>query len=184
MPFWSKKPKNQVPPGDNEAEIPGVDVVEIGRKELYEDGFQFCGPPIVAAFEKAGRSITLDHDRDLPDGVEIDEEEIIRWLWVDDECLIEQYAVGVQFRLQDGTTNRLGALDWDLVQALRQRFHDENEPERNWHLGGIDEGYLLVLCRRDELAGLVEDPNYPAYGTRYETTDLTGALEVRRGADL
>ena len=63
-------------------------------------------------------------------------------------------------------------------------IRDRNEPERNWHLGGIDEGYLLVLCRRDELAGLVEDPNYPAYGTRYETTDLTGALEVRRGADL
>ena len=184
MAFWKRK-REQPAAQHNDGEtpgytVPGCVIIEIGRKELFEEGFEFCGPPLTAAFEAAGIPISLDHESDPPGYLQLDEDDLVRWLWLDDECIIEHYEADVELRLQDGSTNGLRALDWDLITALRQRYHHPTDPEQNWHLGAIDEGYLLILCRPNQLQEIEQHPNYPGFGT----ADLTGATEVRRGTDL
>lgn len=160
--------------------IAGATIIDIGRKELFECGFEFCGPPITEAFAAAGIAITLDHDRELPAGIELDDDHIARWLWVDDRCLIERYGAEVRFGLADGSTNGLAALDWDLVSALRERYGEGRSTEENWHLGGVDDGYLLILCTSKRLAELPNEPDFIGY----DVVDLTDATEIERGTDL
>ncbi len=200
MPLWKRRKKNPTAAGRTVAGIGvggdtgteaghggtqdalryntvlGHPVIEIGRKELFEMGFELCGPEITAVFEDAGLEIRLDDQADPPDDVAIDDDEIIRWLWVDDECLVEEYGVDVEFRTADGESNWLRGLDWDLVAALRRRYQDPSNPDRNWHLGHIDEGYLLVLASPDQLDAVAQSSGYPGYGI----VDLTGVAEVRR----
>ena len=182
MPFW--KPKKADPATENQGPNPASGpatpgnpvIVDIGRKELIENGFEFCGPAIATAFASAGLTITLDDQRDPPADANIDPDGMTRWLWVDEHCIIEDYGVDVEVRLADGEMMLVGALDWDLTVALRERFNDPADPERNWQYGGIDEGYLLILCRPDELQAVERRPDFEGF----DTVDLTGAVEVRR----
>ena len=191
MAFWRRKKSSQHerPRADGVAGstsgIGGTDeigviveryIIEIGRKELYEDGFEFCGAAIEAGFASAGQQIRLDHDRNLPDHITIADDEITRWLWVDETCLVEEYNVYVELRARDGSTIEFRGLDWDLIAELRSRFRDESDLDRNWHLGTIDEGYLLILCRPDQLETVQANPGFEGFST----ADLTDVEVVRR----
>jgi hypothetical protein len=180
MPFWKKR--RQATGGAPLSESGGLAggggqvIVEIGRKELIEEGFEFCGPELSAAFAAAGLNVRLDDQRDPPPDFEVDPDGMIRWLWVDDHCIIEEYGTDVEIRLGDGQAMVMGALEWDLIVALRERYNDPSDPHRNWHYGAIDEGYLLILCRADQLPAVERSPEYAGFGTY----DRTGATEVGR----
>ena len=152
-------------------------VINIERKELFECGFEFCGPRIVEAFALADLSITLDDERSWPDESGLIDDGLTQCLWVDDDYVIEVIGHDVEFELADGSRNGLSALAWDLIAALRQRFHDPHDPERNWHVAGIDGGFDLVLCRPDQFDALPGPPR-----DDFEVPlDLSGARELRRG---
>lgn len=157
----------------------GHAVIEIGRKELYEDGVEFCGPAITAAYADAGFDIRLDHDADPPPDANVPDgdDEIVRWIWIDDHCIIEEYNHFADIRLADGGITSFQALDWDLITALRDRYHNPQETAQNWQLGGIDDGYLLILANPEQLQAIGRSPEFPGFGV----TDLTGAVEIGRG---
>lgn len=187
MPFWKRRNKDVSGTNGSTSAVETVQrayitvlgqaVVEVGRKELYEDGVEFCGPAITAAFADAGLDIRLDHDAEPPPEADIPDDQIFRWIWVDDSCLLEEYNQFVDIQLADGGTTSFRALDWDLVSALRERYHKPDNPEQNWQLGDIDDGYLLILANPGQLQAIARSPEFPGFGV----TDLTGATEIRRG---
>lgn len=153
-------------------------VVNIERKELFECGFEFCGSPIAAAFARSGVSVVLDDQRDWPEDSSFRDDGLTQCLWVDNDYIIEVIGHDVEFELADGSRNVMSALGWDLLMALRKKFHDPDDPERNWHVAGIDGGFDYILCRPDQFGSLPDGPRLD-----YESPlDLTGAYEIRRGA--
>ncbi|MDH5520928.1 MAG: hypothetical protein OEZ14_10400, partial [Acidimicrobiia bacterium] len=145
-------------------------VVMIGRKELLEEGFGYCGARLTELFADAGLSIRLDDESEPPDDVELPDQ-LIRCLWVDDTCLVEDPTIDyVEVRFADGSTEVFYQLDWELIDQLRQRYHNPADPAVNFQLGGIDEGLLLVLCNPDELEAIGSHPAYPGFSTRDLTT--------------
>ena len=146
--------------------VAGYPVVMIGRKELLEEGFEFCGQRLTELFAEAGLSIRLDDESDPPGDVDASDE-IIRWLWVDDVCLVEDTTIDyVEVAFVDGSTEAFYQLDWQLIEQLRQRYRHPADPLINFQLGGIDEGFLLILCRPDELGTVASDPEFPGFSAR------------------
>ncbi len=182
MPFWKRRsndrPTDAVPVPDprmtdvdNRMTILGHPVIAIGRKELFECGFEFCGRAIEAAFRSAGVEIRLDDETEPPPDLLDGHTEVSSWLWVNDNCLIGDYGVDVGISLHEGTITTFMAFDWDLVSALRDAFADKSDPDRNWHLGWADEEYLLILCPLDQLDEIAAHPEFPGF----DTVNLTGA---------
>lgn len=152
-------------------------VVEIERKELFECGFEFCGAPIIEAFALSDIALALDDEREWPADAGSNDDGLRQCLWVDGEYIVEEIGHDVEFELADGSLNALSALGWDLLMALRARFHDPDDPDRNWHIAGVDGGFEFVLCRPDQFDSLPGEPRQDFE----RPVDLTGAREIRRG---
>jgi hypothetical protein len=162
-------------------EILGYPLVMLNRKELLEEGFGFCGRRFTDLFAQAGITLTLDDESEPPAEFDLPDEQIIRWLWVDEVCLVEDPFIDViEVEFADGTTWPFYQLDWQLIEQLRLRYRHPDDPERNWQLGEIDEGLLLILCRPDELESIARHPDFPGFAS-YDLGAVAN-MTVRRHA--
>ena len=188
MSFWKRKrPEDRKPDRSAEPQAPewpdpqfeilGCPILDLGRKELFEEGFQFCGKRLREIYAAAGIDILLDHDAELPADIDLPDDEIIRWLWVDETCLIEDRSVSyLTVSFEDADAQAFNQLDWELIEQLRLRYKTA-ETERNWHTGAIDEGTLLILCRGDQLAEIEAHPNFPGYRDWTRNLDTVTSVE-------
>lgn len=144
---WPPAPPPGSPPKNSSKPEFGLESwrhpVALGRKELWESGFDFSGPKIAAAFAANNQTVRLIGENG---SLSVNDVEILDQQDNFDYLEITHVPSKTQLHVAPPT--------WALAVALHDAYLEPLDPDRTWQLGHLDETTVLFLARPEEIAAI------------------------------